>query len=412
MVNITDPFKCSGCGACVAICPTDCISLRADEEGFLYPKVDMNSCLSCSKCESICPFAKETSSKEYQPIVAAAKAKNDALRYVSSSGGIFSLLAENCLHEHGVVCGAAMTKDCRGVHHVMVEDYQGLSALRGSKYIPSDMGDIFIKVRSLLDEGRRVLFSGVSCQVAGLKSFLGKEYDNLFTVEIICHGVPSPVLWEKYIKHWELANRKKVKEVYFRSKKISWQDFGEKYVTNEGEEFFQLANYNPYFLMFNSGMALRKSCYKCKVKQGNSKSDISIGDFWHIEDYAPEFADNKGVSLVLINSDQGKQWFNLIKNQIDYIIEPNRFTFDDVAKYNPGVKRSLGIDEKREMFYSDLNRLSMRRFIKKYTPLTYKQKIKEFLIQNNIWDIVCKFRGGGGYEQPGYGVVFICECGR
>ena len=196
MIVLRDRSKCTGCTACAAVCPLDCITMQTDGDGFLYPVIDRSCCVSCGRCEAVCPADKSDGTVETEPAAYGVRAKDMDLRLGSSSGGVFSLLAEEVLNRRGAVFGAAMRADCKSVHHVMVEAKEELAALRGSKYVQSDLENTFQQVKAELVR-RPVLFTGTPCQVDGLNAYLGRTYENLLTVEVICHGAPTPKLWRK-----------------------------------------------------------------------------------------------------------------------------------------------------------------------------------------------------------------------
>lgn len=386
MINIVDKSNCCGCGACVESCPQKCIILKPDTEGILYPEIDTSKCIHCNICESVCSFSSKIEI-EYNPIVVAAKALDDKLRNNSSSGGAFSVFAEHFLAIGGLVCGVSMTDDCEAVQHIIIDSIDALYKLRGSKYIPSKANVIFPDIKHYLDEGRPVLFSGVSCQVAALNKYLRKKYSNLLTVEIICHGVPSPELWVRYKRFWEKKHHKIIDQVFFRNKKYGWANYGNCILTRNSQRvYFQFSAENPYFIMFNSGKALRPSCYNCAVKNGKCQSDISLGDFWGINNYTNAFEDDKGVSLICINTDAGKNIFELISNKLFYISDG--LDYEKAAISNPGVNRSVKKSIERENFYLDLYELSFEEFLKKYAPIPKKQRIKGVLLKTHIWQLL------------------------
>ena len=379
MIIIEDKSKCCGCGACVESCPQNCISFYTDSEGFWYPKIDKKKCINCTICVSVCPYRNQEIIK-YNPVVVAAKAIDNQLRDNSSSGGVFSIFAEYVLSIGGIVCGVAMSEDCEIAQHIIVDKIDDLYKLRGSKYIPSKANTVYNLIRDYLENGRFILFSGVSCQIAGLKHFLRKKYNNLFTIEIICHGVPSPDLWKKYKSYWEEKHNKTISEVYFRSKIYGWDNFGSRIVVkNSKKSFFQFHFENEYFIMYNSGKALRPSCYNCVFKLGKSNSDVSIGDFWNIKEYIKNFDDNKGISLICINSEIGDNLFKIVSNKMKFVVDG--LDLNKATKYNPGVSISLTESKERKDFYLDLYILNMDDFIKKYASVSKKCKIKGIIVK-------------------------------
>jgi coenzyme F420-reducing hydrogenase beta subunit len=307
LITITNKSDCCGCGACEQSCSQHCISLAPDNEGFLYPVIDEKLCIDCGICEKVCPVINQNEIRE--PLnVFAAKNRNEEIRMKSSSGGVFSLLAEQIINEGGVVFGARFNEQWDVVHSY-TETIDGIEPFRGSKYVQSYIGDSFIKAESFLKQGRKVLFTGTPCQIAGLHNFLRKDYDNLLTIDVICHGVPSPLVWKEYLK--SIGNGNYPTNISFRDKSSGWKLFSVKYefLTKTIVKRFSKDNYMRCFL---KDIFLRPSCYDCPSKAGKSDSDITLGDFWGVQNYHPEIDDDKGVGVALIWTDKGKEFFEHI----------------------------------------------------------------------------------------------------
>ena len=321
MIKITRREQCCGCSACLHICPKHSISFREDKEGFLYPQVDTATCIDCGLCEKVCPVLNQ--GEERMPLkVYAAKHADDEIRMKSSSGGIFTLLADQIIDKGGVVFGARFNENWEAVHDY-TETKEGLAPFRGSKYVQSNIGNSYKQVEEFLKTGREVMFTGTPCQVAGLKKFLRKDYENLLAVDFVCHGVPSPMVWRKYLEE-EIARQgdagkntvltsPKVSPVLtgvnFRDKSTGWKKYS--FVLNfskasaDGEQNSVLSlifTDNAYMNAFLSNLSLRPSCYACPAKAGKSGADITIGDFWGIENVMPNIDDDKGVSLFMLNN--------------------------------------------------------------------------------------------------------------
>lgn len=305
MIVIAEKCLCCGCSACVQVCPLQCISVFEDNEGFLYPRVDESRCIDCGKCEKACPILHQSAA--IKPLrVYAAKNDNEEIRLSSSSGGIFTLLAEATIEKGGVVFGARFDEQWEVIHDY-TENKEGVSAFRGSKYVQSRMGNNYSRVETFLKRGRTVLFSGTPCQVAGLKLFLHREYDKLLTVDFVCHGVPSPKVWKRYLA--ERVENNQIRNIDFRSKKEGWKKYnfslslsmdGREDTTLSTSVFYE----NIYMRAFLADLILRPSCYACSFKSSQSGSDITIGDFWGIENVLPKMDDDKGCSLVLLNNEK------------------------------------------------------------------------------------------------------------
>ena len=280
MITIKEKAKCSGCYSCINICPKKCIEMREDEEGFEYPVVNKNVCINCNLCEKHCPIENKERNIE-EPIAYAAINKNEEIRRESSSGGMFTLLAEAILDKGGVVYGAAFNDEYI-VEHIKVTQKEDLKLLRGSKYVQSKIGTIYEDVRDSLQNGKWVYFTGTPCQVDGLLTYLGKEDSHLICQDIVCHGVPSPKIWKWYLKQIKLNNAR----ISFRDKSTGWESYS--FTINQKKKFTQYASDNLYMRAFVKNLSLRPSCYECQSKGIKRKSDITLGDFWGINKVCPE----------------------------------------------------------------------------------------------------------------------------
>lgn len=331
MIQITDKHDCCGCEACAQRCPRQCIAMRADHEGFLYPEVDVSHCINCGLCEKVCPQLNVK--KGNTPLqVVAAKAKDPEVQMQSSSGGLFSLLAKHVLRENGVVFGARFNHSWQVVHDC-TGTVEGLAPFRKSKYVQSRIGDSFLKAESYLKAGRKVLFTGTPCQINGLRLFLRKDYENLLAVDIACHGVPSPKIWSRFLREYASdESLEHVTSVDFRDKTDGWEDYRFTVtIVNGGkrEVLSEKAGQNIFMRAFLSHLIMRPSCEHCRAKEGHL-SDLTIGDFWGIAQTLPQFYDKKGVSVVVVRSLKGtKSLKNLDINQ-------NPTAFGDIVPYNGG----------------------------------------------------------------------------
>lgn len=340
MIKITDKTLCCGCTACVTVCPAQCIVLRRDREGFDYPVANPDRCIGCGKCEKVCPVL--APGEPSVPLEAMA-VRNDACLEGSSSGGVFPSVAERIIEKGGVVYGAVLNDDM-SVGHIDAEDMAGVERMRGSKYVQSDLYSVFDEVKDILSEGRNVLFSGTPCQVAGLRNYLGNRTEGLLTVDCACHGVPSPGLWEKYVKALETSEGGKIKYVKFRDKSNSWMHYDFVYDAGKGEV---RTNYmkDPYMALFAQNMTLRPSCYSCPVRNGKSGSDLTLADLWSVADSAPELDDDRGVSLVLLNTEKGRGIMTetgLKTRLVDTV---------QAMKNNSGFAGKTEMPERREEFF-------------------------------------------------------------
>lgn len=375
MINIKHKQDCCGCSACVQRCPKQCILLHEDEEGFLYPKVEQEICIDCGLCEKVCPVLHQA--EERVPLeVYAAKNPNEQIRMESSSGGIFTQLAEQTIDSGGVVFGVKWNEHFEAVH-AYTETKEDLAAFRGSKYVQSQVGETFKQAEQFLKQGRQVLFSGVPCQIAGLKKFLKKEYDNLLSVDIICHGSPSPGVFRWYMSEQiqklrygairqsqqlpllqipsidvvAQQNGIKIKQINFRDKSTGWKSYSfqlqyEDWDIKNTKTYTLIADKNSYMRGFLKDLYLRPSCYSCSAKLGKSGSDITLGDFWGIQRIMPEIDDNRGVSAVLINTLKGKNALLTINAEL------HKTSYDALCVNNPALVVSCRIPTDRKIFFA------------------------------------------------------------
>lgn len=341
MITISDKTLCCGCTACVSACPAQCIVMRRDREGFDYPVINSpDLCVGCGKCEKVCPVL---SPLEKAGPVEAYAARSQANLDGSSSGGVFPALAQRVLAEGGVVFGAVVNDDMT-VGHAEAYDMAGVEKMRGSKYVQSDLYASYEDVRYWLQEDRKVLFTGTPCQVAGLHKYLGKPYDGLVTVDVLCHGVPSPGLWEKYVKALERKHGAKMEYVRFKDKSESWRHYA--FTTSFGSCQYMD---DPYMALFVQDMSLRPSCYRCAIRDGRSGSDITLSDLWSVHLSAPEMSDDKGVSGVYVYTEKGRRLIEaagVAARPVDIALS---------RMDNGGFNDPACIPEKREEFFKGVH---------------------------------------------------------
>lgn len=343
MIIISDKHNCCGCNACVQKCPKHCITMVEDDEGFLYPHVNLDECINCHLCEKVCPCLNQEMPKE--PITCyAAKNKDEKIRALSSSGGIFTAIAEKVIDEGGVVFGAQFDESWL-VKHSYAESYNDLAAFRGSKYIQSTIEDNFKKAEDFLKKGRNVLFSGTPCQISGLKHFLNKEFENLLTIEVVCHGVPSPKIWREYLRSLKLKN---IGLISLKDKSSGWRGYSITIKDNTGKKLFsERASENKYMIAFSRNLTLRPACFSCPAKDGKSRADITLADYWGIEHIMPQMDDNKGTSFICVNTEKASTFvesLNMQIEQVDYI---------NSIRYNSCIFQSTNEPADREQFWND-----------------------------------------------------------
>ena len=361
MINIKDKHNCCGCSACVQACPQKCIKFDEDKQGFRYPIVNKEECIDCGFCEKVCPVINQNESNKPIKVYAAIN-PNEGVRMKSSSGGIFTILAENIIDEGGVVFGARFDENWE-VMHDFTETKDGLELFRGSKYVQSRIGETYKQAKEFLKNGRKVLFSGTSCQIAGLNKYLRKEYDNLLTIDVVCHGVPSPLVWREYlqqlIKHpkgvagknsvlLSLKEKFVITGISFRDKSTGWKKFGfvvrgssaskaeQNSVLSSDNSiiFHEIYDRNLFMQLFLKNLCLRPSCYKCAAKSGKSGSDLTIADFWGIANHYSEWDDDKGTSLILINNSNGAEYFKNLDVKIEETTYEQAFAGNRSLEYS------------------------------------------------------------------------------
>ena len=299
-ISIINDSKCCGCRACENICPKKAIKMVENSEGFLYPVVDKEKCVNCGLCKKVCPWINKIKRDNYleKNICYAAKSKSKILQLKGSSGGIFGTIANYIINNNGLVVGAEMLNDF-SVKHSIVDNKKDLEKLYGSKYVASDLNDVFSEIKKKLSDGKKVLFTGVPCQVAGLLNFLGKNYENLITIDVICHGTPNQKIFKKYIDNMETKKKSKIIKYYFRNKKAGkWGSYKALMIIEKnGKKYIKKthADFDPYYNNFLLGNSHRESCYSCPFASSNRVSDITLGDFWGIEKIDDKFYDFNGV---------------------------------------------------------------------------------------------------------------------
>lgn len=342
MISISDKRFCCGCSACVQSCPKHCINLREDEEGFLYPLVDVSECVDCKLCEKVCPYLNNHDKMQPKSIEVALN-PDIKTRLESSSGGIFTLLAEYIVRMGGVVFGARFDAQWRVVHDY-TDNIDGLPAFRGSKYVQSIIGGSYYDAKRFLEEGRTVLFSGTPCQINALKRFLDKGYANLYTVDIVCHGVPSPLVWKDYLDYIN-PTHERIRSINMRDKSRGWSRYSYKISSQEVPLYDDYASNSEYLRLYINGITVRPSCFNCPMKGGRSHSDITLADAWGIKEVFPDMDDEQGASVVCLNTDAGIGLYSAVSK----VSRP--FPKDAFFKSNPSFHSSTKESSYRNLFW-------------------------------------------------------------
>lgn len=348
MPQLCDVLSCNGCAACAGICPKKCIDMVPDPEGFLRPVVDRTACAGCGLCQKVCPVLHPPVAPDREPELLAAVGLDDDDRMQASSGGVFILLARYVLERQGVVFGAAFQPDF-SVAHDYAESEPEVYRFCGSKYLQSRIGDSYQKARAFLEQGRHVLFTGTPCQIIGLKSFLGKDYDKLISMDIICHGVPSPAVWQRYVQaRTEKDGAGPPDHITFRSKSKSWSRY-EIVFRYEGKEYRVQYGNDPYMRGFLRDLYLRPSCHQCIAKGTRRVSDITLADLWGAEKLCPELYDDKGTSLVMLHSEKGKEVWDDIRHKLRCAPVGT-----EAIAHNSAAIRSVEPHPNRDLFFQQL----------------------------------------------------------
>lgn len=345
--------RCTGCEACANICPKGCIAMVEGAEGFLFPRIDSAKCIGCDLCEKACPVLSPIPiHKTAEDVnVYALIHQDEEIRSHSSSGGAFSAIAEYVLEQGGVVFGAAFDENF-DVRHICVDDPADMHKLRGSKYVQSRIGDTYQQAKEKLQQGRLVFFTGTACQTSGLLGYLGRDYDNLITQDLICHGVPSPLAWRKYIELYQQRAKSNVEHIFFRDKKYGWHNWHVHFRFRNGDDYWQDQQGDMMVSAFLTGSCSRKSCYDCPFKQKYRLADFTLADYWGIEKIAPELDDDKGISSVYANSPKARKILDAISDRV-FLREMD---LETAVAHNLAMVESEQLKRDRDGFLRDLRR--------------------------------------------------------
>lgn len=347
---MTNKKDCCGCTACLNVCPVQCITMQEDEEGFLYPVIEKEKCIHCHKCEKVCPV-QNTDCLNSKTETFVGYSRDEEIRMQSSSGGIFSVTAEWILQQSGVVFGAAFDENFE-VHHIAIETIEDLKKLRGSKYVQSRLENVYPEVKQYLEMKRKVLFTGTACQIAGLKRYLNKEYDNLFAIDVLCHGVPSPKIWRMYLEEKKKQHHTSIEKIEFRNKANGWKNYSMKISFSNVKPYCVHFFEDKFMRMFLDNIDLRPSCYACHFKDFPRESDMTIGDSWGIEKYMPDMDDDKGTSVILVHSSNGEKLFKAIRNSL--IVREAKL--DEVLPVTADSRKSVEMHPNRRKFWKGVER--------------------------------------------------------
>lgn len=381
MINITNKALCNGCNTCTVSCPIDeCINMNMNNEGFFYPQVNMQTCIDCDKCEKVCPYVPELTIKKEEPIrydkplVYASYSKKHEVRVESTSGGIFSELAFKMFDQNGYV-GGAVYNDDNSVSHILTNERGKLDEIRSSKYIYSLTDELFPEVKKQLKTGNKVLVCGTPCQIDGLYTFLKKDYENLITCDFICKSVNSTKVFQKYIEWLENKYQSKAKKIKAKDKTTGWHRFSMRVDFENGKSYVADRYNDPFFVGYlQTELFTMESCFSCEWRDFPRPADITLADFWGIENVDKTMDQDLGTSLIIVNSQKGKEYYESLGDAI----VSKEFTLKDAEPGNPALYDTPRVVDwdMRNKFYKDLDKYPFDEIAKKYFPmLTFKKKI-------------------------------------
>lgn len=374
MPNLVEWNSCCGCGSCANKCPKNAISMSPNKEGFLHPEIDKNLCVECGACEKVCPGLEPAKNTDNNPKAFIVQHKNDVVRFQSTSGGAFTAIAEEIIKRNGVVYGAAMTDELT-VKHICVDTVEGLAQFRNSKYVQSEIGSCYKDAKAKLDYGITVCFSGTPCQINGLYKYLGKDYENMIAVDIVCKSVPSPLVFQKYVEY-KKEQEGSISDVVFRDKKrgflyCTMAHYASHSDRLKSKDIYRRGSESDEWLrLFLSGRISRHSCSECQYQDSERKSDFTLGDIW--ETSIPSFNDNKGTTLIHVWTQKGLSFFESIQSNVkweEYPVQKGKAL---------ERKNTVFIRPDREILFSEANQLSPQAFFSKYAPYSLKVKLKQF----------------------------------
>ena len=370
-VKIEEKDLCCGCTACYSVCPKNAIKMLRDNEGFLYPEVDKEKCVNCGMCKKVCPILNKAKLNEFKPRAYLFQNSNEEIRKDSTSGGIFTAIGEFTIKNNGIVYGAFFD-DNFVVNHISVESTDELSKFRKSKYVQSNQNNCFKEIKQYLDNGKLVCYSGTPCQVGGLRAYLRKDYENLILVDIMCHSVPSPLVFEKYKRYiLKKMNANKILNINFRDKNKYGYKYSMMTIETDNGIYSQGIDTDPYLRAFFSDVSVRPSCYNCHFKTMKRVSDLTIWDCFNINEIDKSFDDDKGTTRVLVQSEKGQKLLENLDN-----VRLKELDINIATKKVKEMTNSVNYNSKRKEFFENINADNV---FEKYYPTNFKTKINSFV---------------------------------
>ena len=365
--------ECCGCTACVHICPVNCITMQEDEEGFLYPVIEEEKCIHCHKCVGVCPV-RNTKQINTKTKTFVGYCTDKEIRKQSSSGGIFSVVAEWIIQQKGIVFGAAFDDNFE-VHHIAIETKAELEKLRGSKYVQSRLENVYLEVKQYLEMKRIVLFTGTACQIAGLKNYLNTEDENLYTIDVLCHGVPSPKIWRMYLDEKQKQYHSSIEQYEFRNKENGWKNYFINILFSDKQQYMVRYFEDDFMGMFLGNIDLRPSCHACHFKGFPKISDMTIGDCCGIENHMPDMDDDKGTSVIMVHSSNGKRMLEGVRGNLR-LREAN---LDTVLPPTADSRKSVEMHPNRRKYWEDMKNGESFENLCRYVQKNFMQKVLSLL---------------------------------
>lgn len=374
-MDTTEKRNCCGCGACAAVCQNKCIAMESDAEGFLYPHRDEAQCVHCSMCERVCPMLQENSGEKYSTEAYVLYQADEHKRRKGSSGDVFGALAEAMQESGNAVGGIVMDGDSYGASWQLSDNAAALEGLYGSKYIQADISRAYQQLSELVSQGKSALVSGTPCQIEAMRKYPGLGTKQIVYVDVVCHGVPSPKIFRRYVEEWEAKEQSKVTYVSFRDKQRGWRDFSLKLRFKNGREILQSHKEDPFMRLFLRDRILRPSCYQCPYRRIDHPGDLTLADCWGVRGLCQDLDDDKGLSLVLANTERGKKMIAELMQR--GVLQGRSLPLDQAIKANANLTAQPALTGERSACFTAMNQCSVEELAERYAKVSWKEGIKE-----------------------------------